>query len=421
MSGASGGYYTSGSAASGAAQAMSDSDEMTVELWVSSVADFQPGASSIGAGAYIFSQSKGTSSLFNWRITVEDEPGSAQRYVAEVTTDTEVVRLEAVADLSSASDHQIILTRRYTTTAGPIVHSLFINGVEAASAETTGSLKDFEKTYEIFVGAAQGGANPFKGTVSTCGVYAKGLSDAMIAYMRGLGPGDPAPGEVEIPTATICPDPHEIIRTRWGADGSDSEDGFPEVPPGPMGFGAGVSCGDFLDFLYPCEWSVLPSHPEVTIRPVTGFERCRTKVEIDFPAPEAPGVEGRREWEVTLLVRQVAVRGAPALESMPETRTVTIARDFLRGDVNGDGRLDVSDPTWLLRLLFLESDVTLPCRKAADFDNNEMLDIADAQLELMFLFLGGSAPPAPGPSTCGFDDGGVPPKWLSCHTYGSCP
>ena len=89
--------------------------------------------------------------------------------------------------------------------------------------------------------------------------------------------------------------------------------------------------------------------------------------------------------------------------------------------VRRDGLLDVSDPTWLLRVLFLAGDTELPCRKAADFNNDEILELADAQLELMYLFQGGSSPPAPGPSTCGFDDGGVPPEWLSCASYDSCP
>jgi len=422
LSGPSGGYYTSGSAASGVAQAMIESDELTLEVWVSGVADFQPGAV-FGAPAYIFSQSKGTG-LFNWRLGVDDEPGATQRYFADVTTDAGVVRLEGVADLSDSGDHQIIVVRRHETPGGPATHRLFIDGVELDSEASAGSLSSFDKTFQIFVGAAQGGANPLTGSVSTCGTYAEGLSDGMIAFLHGLGPSDPEPGEVGDPTAAICPDPHEIIRTRWGADGGESTDGIGGGGGGGGGFavrggGAGGACADFLDFLYPCEWSVLPD-AGIAITPSAGYEACWTKVEIDFPWPESPLAGGNRRYEVTLRVRQIAVRGSPTRESAPVARTVVLADGFRRGDTNDDGLVDVSDPVRLLLWMFAGLPDP-PCRKAADFDDDEQLEIADAQLSLMYLFQGGPPPPSPGPTSCGYDSGASAGVWLSCLRSDSCP
>ncbi len=71
--------------------------------------------------------------------------------------------------------------------------------------------------------------------------------------------------------------------------------------------------------------------------------------------------------------------------------------NFQRGDSNGDGRVDVSDPIRTLGAIFHGRDV-IPCFDAADFDDNARIDVSDAIATLLFLFEGGSAPPA-----CGVD------------------
>ena len=44
-----------------------------------------------------------------------------------------------------------------------------------------------------------------------------------------------------------------------------------------------------------------------------------------------------------------------------------------------------------------------PCQDAADSDDNGQLNITDGVRILNYLFLGGPAPPAPGPDSCGPD------------------
>jgi parallel beta-helix repeat protein len=94
--------------------------------------------------------------------------------------------------------------------------------------------------------------------------------------------------------------------------------------------------------------------------------------------------------------------------SVPEAR-------FLRGDVNADGILDISDPILLLFGLFL--DATLPCEKSADADDTGELNLADALDVLNYLFLAGAPPPDPG-LACGTDPTGDD---LTCASYDACP
>jgi hypothetical protein len=78
------------------------------------------------------------------------------------------------------------------------------------------------------------------------------------------------------------------------------------------------------------------------------------------------------------------------------------------GDGNQDGKLDISDPIWLLGHLFLGTFKTLPCGGSAgtpnpgslalmDFNGDKKIDISDPIGALGFLFTGGS-PPALGTS-----------------------
>ena len=108
----------------------------------------------------------------------------------------------------------------------------------------------------------------------------------------------------------------------------------------------------------------------------------------------------------------------------PETRGfLVIVREggcdagFLRGDSNGDGKVDVSDGIRTLGFLFLGGDA-LPCPEAANAGDSAGLDITDAVFTFSYLFLGGAAPPAPGPEACGPDP--TAPSLGPC-VYTSCP
>src|SRR3989338_3301462 len=61
------------------------------------------------------------------------------------------------------------------------------------------------------------------------------------------------------------------------------------------------------------------------------------------------------------------------------------------GDANGDGNVDISDASTILRYLFAPGSME-PCRNNADADANGILSITDAIRILNFLFRGGEPP-----------------------------
>jgi hypothetical protein len=87
---------------------------------------------------------------------------------------------------------------------------------------------------------------------------------------------------------------------------------------------------------------------------------------------------------------------------------------FRRGDHDGSGLVDITDPLNLLGFLFLGQTPPI-CEDASDYDNSALLDISDPLNALGFLFLGNNITPAPGAMNCGLDptdaidDGNDPP------------
>ncbi|RTZ91622.1 MAG: hypothetical protein DSY92_03970, partial [Planctomycetota bacterium] len=88
---------------------------------------------------------------------------------------------------------------------------------------------------------------------------------------------------------------------------------------------------------------------------------------------------------------------------------------FVRGDANGDGSLDISDPVGMLTYLF--GGGTSNCLDSLDVNDDGSIDISDPVYMLGFLFSGGNPPTAPFPG-CGPDpttDG------LDCIGLSGCP
>ncbi len=83
---------------------------------------------------------------------------------------------------------------------------------------------------------------------------------------------------------------------------------------------------------------------------------------------------------------------------------------FVRGDANGDERIDVSDAVTIVRDLFLGASL-LECADHGDVDDNGEVEVTDAIRLLGYLYRGGRTPaapfPAPGldPTVDGFDCG----------------
>ncbi len=69
---------------------------------------------------------------------------------------------------------------------------------------------------------------------------------------------------------------------------------------------------------------------------------------------------------------------------------------FIRGEVNGDGKIDIADPIRTLSYLF--SGATIGCKDAADVNDDGQLDIADPIYELGYLFAQGRVPKPPFPA-----------------------
>ena len=70
---------------------------------------------------------------------------------------------------------------------------------------------------------------------------------------------------------------------------------------------------------------------------------------------------------------------------------------FIRGDANGDRKLDVSDPIASLAALFLGAPQP-DCADAADSNDDGAFDLTDAIFTLSYLFQGTRRPPAPFPA-----------------------
>ena len=82
------------------------------------------------------------------------------------------------------------------------------------------------------------------------------------------------------------------------------------------------------------------------------------------------------------------------------------AFEFVRGDPDENGAVQLTDGIFILNFLFLGGD-SPGCFAAADADGNGAVQMTDGIYILNFLFLGGAAMPAPFPE-CGTDRGAAP-------------
>jgi len=92
--------------------------------------------------------------------------------------------------------------------------------------------------------------------------------------------------------------------------------------------------------------------------------------------------------------------------------------DFIRGDSDENGSVQLTDGIQILNFLFLGGD-SPSCLDAADVDNNGSIQMTDGIYLLNFLFLG-DAPPAEPFNGCGADPS-EPADKLACESFDSCP
>ena len=123
--------------------------------------------------------------------------------------------------------------------------------------------------------------------------------------------------------------------------------------------------------------------------PGVDAETLRTALGRDLlgtPRVDLPCIEDRGAGTVTFAdigPYEVELPGPCSLES-----------PFLRGDSNGDGRLNLSDAVRILLGLFAGEGAT-SCPDAEDVDDNGRVDLTDAVRLLAYLFQQGPAPAAP--------------------------
>ena len=111
----------------------------------------------------------------------------------------------------------------------------------------------------------------------------------------------------------------------------------------------------------------------------------------------------------------VVVGGASLLPELVNGLITFEGASFIRGDMNGDGVLDIADIFITEDYLFL-SGPTPPCLAAIDSNSDSQLDIADIVHLLNYLFVGGAEPGTPFPD-CGPEPDGAD---LGCENY-TCP
>jgi hypothetical protein len=95
--------------------------------------------------------------------------------------------------------------------------------------------------------------------------------------------------------------------------------------------------------------------------------------------------------------------------------TYSTEKSFVRGDVIGDGAVDIGDALAILFRLF--AGKAIGCQKSADTNDDGSVNVTDVVYLLNYLFLGGSAPKPPF-GNCGLDptqDG------LPCDSFPGCP
>ncbi|MFQ5654970.1 MAG: dockerin type I repeat-containing protein, partial [Planctomycetota bacterium] len=133
----------------------------------------------------------------------------------------------------------------------------------------------------------------------------------------------------------------------------------------------------------------------------------------DISAVDGSPEVGLNEYVVRATVGPVCfAESAPAEVNVPPPPS----GEFVRGDANGSGLIDIADAVFLLAFLFSNGDPP-PCDDAADVNDDGMIDISDPVNLLAFLFSNGPPPPPPHPD-CGVDP---TDDLLDCVEFLPCP
>jgi hypothetical protein len=305
----------------------------------------------------------------------------------------------------------------FSTSAEPIAASAAVQGSEPPPPGAP-SKPQYDGTEDIGV------------ETSLCWASGGGEEESEV-YVWKEGEGRPGEGEV---TPSSCFSPREPLEYateyRWqvvavnefgrteGPEWSfrTEEEPEPEAPEEP-------------EYLSPADGAELP-RPSVVLRwePSARSEGYAIYLWRASEARPASPAAYRSESAYEALglaygesyLWQVEALGSEELDPVPVTSGEVwsfevLTRPFLRGEVNDDGAIDITDAVFLLGYLFLGGEEP-PCLESADADDNGELEITDAIRLLSYLFLGGEAPPPP------FADCGPDPTEddLDCRAFEGC-
>jgi len=129
-------------------------------------------------------------------------------------------------------------------------------------------------------------------------------------------------------------------------------------------------------------------------------------VEIPGQPPVPPGVIGANNTAAE-------IEGDSTLVSLVVIEPV----EFIRGDCNGSGSLDLADVVFSLNALFVQQSPQPLCRDSCDSNDDGALQISDPIHVLNYLFQAGNPPVAPFPA-CGSDP---TDESLECGDSPICP
>mgnify|MGYP007107459936 FL=1 len=129
------------------------------------------------------------------------------------------------------------------------------------------------------------------------------------------------------------------------------------------------------------------------------------------------------EGSETVSLDLVSATGMSAVLGATIAHIVTIldddgpppATEFIRGDINQDGSINIADPIRALEALFVGNPTT--CNAAEDLNDDGNVNIGDPIYQLGSLFSMGDPPPPPFPG-CGLDP---TPDALICASHTQCP
>jgi hypothetical protein len=152
--------------------------------------------------------------------------------------------------------------------------------------------------------------------------------------------------------------------------------------------------------------SIIAAPPAVTLwgeAPVT-MDSFLLQKDDGPPAAFEPEFTSPTEWVTTIAIgdegKTVQVFGFDRAGTLTGTASVTIViaqpTEFIRGDVDGDSKVDVRDP--LTTLLALFRGGLLLCPDAADVNDDGRIDVTDVLMGLGFMFSSASLPPPPFPT-----------------------